>query len=368
MAAFFNPFCCCDSGADMSLLHQVLQDIDQRDAAKPILPHRLQMNQDSAEPTAAMACSGSEKSGFNFSAYVRRRTFYPVFLLLLMLLPALLYFSLNNPSKSVAEHTQNVSTRHDGSVLEHHESVTAQVGIPVVSDSVVSNRSGITADGVSSVPVDSVPIHPAAVPDRIAEESEELRLLSAGPETQEKKSALATAATFVDTPSGARDSVGDRRLSVVPSGYKAQQYYLQASTFMAEKNFLQALSAVDQALALDVRDDYLAIKLRIFWELKEDEQFLQLYKQNTAIVHPYWLSVAAPGLHMLGRFDDAVRVYQQLIILQPEIVNWPLALAQALQSAGREQQALSVLESLYQQKRLTPGQQRWVEQTLKNIR
>ncbi|MCD8523446.1 MAG: tetratricopeptide repeat protein [Saccharospirillaceae bacterium] len=356
----------------MSLLHQVLQDIDQRDAAKPVLPHRLQMNQDDAAPAAAMACSGSEKSGFIVPADVSRRTFYTVFLLL-MVLPALLYFSLNNPSESVAEHTQTVSAGHDGSVLEHQESVTAQAGIPWVSDMVVSHPSGIAADGVpsvsvDSVSVDSVPIHSAAVPDRIAAESEEIRLLRAGPETQENKSALATPATSADTPSAAGDSVADRRLSVVPSGHKAQQYYLQASTYMAEKNFSQALSAVDQALALDVRDDYLAIKLRIFWELKEDQQFLQLYNQNTAIVHPYWLAVAAPGLHMLGQFDDAVRVYQQLILLQPEIVNWPLALAQALQSAGREQQALRVLESLYQQKRLTPDQQRWVEQTLKNIR
>ncbi len=357
----------------MSLLHQVLQDIDKRDAVPSALPHALQMNHESAALAASgMAYSASERahSGAFSLKELSIKSIQPLLWSALIFVPAVFYFLHHDASQpEVASSVNTVSPvtsfvaekqpgkplvlRDNNNAAEQAEALSVQALVPFAPEA--------AADPIT---VETVAAEPVAV-QRVAEKTQSsIRAL----ETQKIKPAVAAAATKNSSAFNTTNTISESRSSVVRSGQQAQQYYRQATEYMAVKQFSQALSAVDQALAIEIREDYLAIKLRIYLEQKAQDKFLQLYAQNTSVLHPYWLAVAAPGLHLFGRFDDAARVYQQLILLQPEVVNWPLALAQALQSAGRTQQARSVLEGLYQQNRLTPAQQRWVEKKLRHLR
>lgn len=328
MAAPFYAVCCCGSGAYMSLLHQVLQDIDKRDAVQPALPSSLQLDYE----TPAAAC---------FPAQFRFRRYQSVSWLLLILIPVFFYLSVpqteNIPEKAVTE-------------------VAAPAAIQsadIPADSITENTQPVPAENLTAVVAANDEIKPLTL-NTLPEEAQPLpaALTDAGKAENEKTEVHSSTSTA----------------SVVRTDQEAQQHYLQALDDLAVQQFSMALEHINQALALAGREDYLAIKLRIFLEQKEREQFLQFYAQHASVLHAYWLAVAAPGLHLFGRYDDAVRVYQQLILAQPDVVNWPLALAQALHSAGRNQQARSVLESLSQQNRLNAEQKRWVEKKLKSLR
>ena len=367
----------------MSLLHQVLQDIDKRDAVPSALPHALQMSHESAALAASgTAYSASERahSGAFSLKELSIKSIQPLLWSALIFVPAVFYFLHHDASQPEAASTVNTVTpvtsfvaekqpgkplvlRDNNNAAEQAEALSVQALVPFAPE---APADPIIAETVAAEPVAAEPVAVQRVADMSRSSAAEktqssIRAL----ETQKIKPAVAAAATKNSSAFNTTNTVSESRSSVVRSGQQAQQYYRQATEYMAVKQFSQALSAVDQALAIEIREDYLAIKLRIYLEQKAQDKFLQLYAQNTSVLHPYWLAVAAPGLHLFGRFEDAARVYQQLILLQPEVVNWPLALAQALQSAGRTQQARSVLEGLYQQNRLTPAQQRWVEQKLR---
>ncbi|MCT7360460.1 tetratricopeptide repeat protein [Thalassolituus pacificus] len=367
----------------MSLLHQVLQDIDKRDAVPSALPHALQMSHESAALAASgTAYSASERahSGAFTLKELSIKSIQPLLWSALMFVPAVFYFLHHDASQPEAASTVNTVSpvtsfvaekqpgkplvlRDNNNAAEQAEALSVQAPVPFAPEAAADP---IIAETVAAEPVAAEPVAVQRVADRSRSSTAEktqssIRAL----ETQKIKPEVDAAATKNSSAFNTTNTVSESRSSVVRSGQQAQQYYRQATEYMAVKQFSQALSAVDQALAIEIREDYLAIKLRIYLEQKAQDKFLQLYAQNTSVLHPYWLAVAAPGLHLFGRLEDAARVYQQLILLQPEVVNWPLALAQALQSAGRTQQARSVLEGLYQQNRLTPAQQRWVEQKLR---
>ncbi len=299
MAAAFYSVCRCGSGTYMSLLHQVLQDIDKRDAVQPALPPSLQL--DHEVPAAAY-----------FPVQLRFRRYQPVFWLLLILIPVFVYLSErlteDRPENVITESAREPAT---ASAEEQRsdtlaETNTADTQTSAVKDitAVVSANDKVKAVGLNVFQEDSQP-QPSA-------------LITA--EKPEKEKAEPTASVSA--------------ASVMPSDREAQQYYFQALDDLARQQFSMALEHINQALVLAEREDYLAIKLRIYLEQKERDKFLQFYAQHASVLHSYWLAVAAPGLHLFGRYDDAVRVYQQLILAQPDVVNWPLALAQALRSAG----------------------------------
>ncbi|UXD86558.1 tetratricopeptide repeat protein [Thalassolituus hydrocarboniclasticus] len=328
----------------MSLLHQVLQDIDKRDADRLMLPPSLQL-----DDSASGLNPATEYSSAVFPAHPRYRRYQPLFWLLLVL--TLGIFFLSDDFSGNPENSSDLP----GFIDRQAQSDSASISL---KNSAPANSKQSTADLNPEKPLSSEqPV--SSVPPVLTEKT------MPAERTLPEQSTPAEAS---GQKAPAKEPELNRNVSVVRSDQQAQEYYLQAMDELSRKQFSPALEHIDQALALTVRDDYLAIKLRIYLEQKEQEKFLQLYATHASVLHPYWLAVAAPGLHLFGRYDDAARVYQQLILAQPEIVNWPLALAQALHSAGRNQQARSVLENLYQQNRLTPEQKRWVEQRLKNLR
>lgn len=141
-----------------------------------------------------------------------------------------------------------------------------------------------------------------------------------------------------------------------------QSLYRQAVRFSSLGQFQQAYEVLDQAIAIEPRISYLALKLRLFLEQKDADGFIQYYRQHNGTDNSEWLTVAAPGLHMLGFFQEAAAAYERLIRQQPSIVNWPMAMSVALTEAGERGRAKQVLEWLPERYSLNPAQRQWVAQ------
>ncbi|MAS24534.1 MAG: hypothetical protein CMI03_07505 [Oceanospirillaceae bacterium] len=147
--------------------------------------------------------------------------------------------------------------------------------------------------------------------------------------------------------------------------------YLQALSALNNAQPERALNLINQVLdnaPPEVAGDYRTLKLRILLEQKDAGGFLNFYRQNAESSSLNWLAVAAPGLHMLGFSHEAVVPYQKLILRQPDVVNWPLALASAWEDQGKAAAAIAVLENTQIHYALSAEQNRWLQQRLERLR
>lgn len=149
---------------------------------------------------------------------------------------------------------------------------------------------------------------------------------------------------------------------VIRTGAEARQWYQQALIAVRQQRWDDAQQAITQALRTDPRDEYAALQLRVYLQQQRGEDFLRYYRQERQRQAPAWLSVAAPGLHLLGFYADAAVAYRQLLAQQNR-PQWALALAAALWDDGQRIQAQAVLQSI-QPARLSAEQQAWVTHIL----
>ena len=149
---------------------------------------------------------------------------------------------------------------------------------------------------------------------------------------------------------------------VIRRGAEARQWYQNALLAARNEYWREAGHAIEQALLLDSRDEYAALQLRIYLQQQETGNFIRYYRQESQRNTIGWLMVAAPGLHLLGFYDDAAGAYQRLLQQQNQ-PQWVLALAAALRDGGQLPQAQAVLQSLPLQ-RLSAEQQAWVKHIL----
>ncbi len=149
---------------------------------------------------------------------------------------------------------------------------------------------------------------------------------------------------------------------VIRTGAEARQWYQQALIAVRQQRWEDAQQAITQALRTDPRDEYAALQLRVYLQQQRSDDFLRYYRQERQRQAPAWLSVAAPGLHLLGFYADAAVAYRQLLAQQNR-PQWALALAAALWDDGQRIQAQAVLQSI-QPARLSAEQQAWVTHIL----
>jgi len=157
-------------------------------------------------------------------------------------------------------------------------------------------------------------------------------------------------------------SQGSKNTNTVTRDESHQSLYRQAVRFSSLGQFQQADEILDQAIAIEPRISYLSLKLRLLLEQKNADGFIQYYRQHNGTDNSEWLTVAAPGLHMLGFYQEAAAAYERLIHQQPSVVNWPMAMSVALAEAGESGRAKQVLAWLPERYPLNPAQRQWVAQ------
>ena len=154
---------------------------------------------------------------------------------------------------------------------------------------------------------------------------------------------------------------------------QSHQQYTYMLTLMRQKQWTKAGGIAEDLLQSDgldpsLRQKLLHNKLRILLEEKQFDQFLSFYNQHQGTDSIGWLSTAAPGLHMMAAYPEAAASYQRLIDKQPTVVNWPIALALVLEQQGQQQQAQNLFSDILASYSLQDGQRRWVENKLEGLR
>lgn len=307
----------------MSLLHQVLQDIDRR------------------EPVTALPGA--------LSAPAEQSRRFPVLTVVVTLVVVAVFVAFVLTQRSGLP---------QGAVEPALVSSAATAAVPQVAENKLAENKVVI---------------PAAAQTLVAAQRQSEAEVSAAPEqlpqvVAEERIAAPVAAVKALTADRAEHSEAVPAARVIRRHSDAQQKYLSALTALQNGQADQALLAVEQALALNSAPDYRTLKLRILLEQSDRQAFVDYYRAQRSDNDEHWLAVAAPGLHMLGYAADAVVPYQQLIVLQPGVVNWPLALAAAWEAQGKPLPARSVLENTLMHYSLTPEQRRWVTGKIQQLR
>ena len=163
--------------------------------------------------------------------------------------------------------------------------------------------------------------------------------------------------------------VVEPQLTIHRPNQQLQQDYLQiiramrAADWSLAEQYNNALLTNDK-LTSGLRQKALTNKARIFLEQKRHDEFKQFYSSQRDNHNEQWLATVAPGLHIVGAYNEAVDSYRLLSQLQPGVANWPIAMAVALEQNQQRDPARQVLENVLQQYSLSGTQQRWIEQKL----
>jgi len=318
----------------MSLLHQVLRDIDQRrgDAAAQLPPL---LRETAAAPPATARSSW--------------------WLLLAALVPVLALIWVAQPQR----------------LLPAAEPVSAPVMPPVLDPEVQEIAEPTTESTTESATATEPPALPvsqpvAAATTTIATNAEPVPT-EPEPGSEPALAVIPPAAPAPVTPEPAPAvtvvaPAEPEPPLIIRTGAEARQWYQQALAAARQQRWDEANRAIEQALRLDNQDDYAALQLRIWLQQQRRDDFIRYYQQEQRRTALSWLTVAAPGLHLLGFVPEAIGAYEQLLMQQPH-PQWSLALAAALRDNGEPQRARAILQRV-PRAQLNPAQQRWTEQIL----
>lgn len=289
----------------MSLVHQVLKEIDQRSGQTPDIPPALRYPQQESVSVVGWSLA---------------------LLLLLIILSAAWYFWPAAPEKTAP---------------------------PVPPGQVDVTKPGVLKQ-------------PSVVPQQVRPFSE---TRVAPPLVKTLKEPPASAGKTTAAAEQQAALVVEPQLTIHRPNQQLQQDYLQiiramrAADWSLAEQYNNALLTNDK-LTSGLQQKALTNKARIFLEQKRYDEFKQFYSSQRDNHNEQWLATVAPGLHIVGAYNEAVDSYRRLSQLQPGVANWPIAMAVALEQNQQRDPARQVLENVLQKYSLSGAQQRWIEQKL----
>ncbi|GGY38166.1 hypothetical protein GCM10011297_09140 [Bacterioplanes sanyensis] len=372
----------------MSLVHKVLQDIDQRQGDAPSLPPGLQAKepQRSIWPALAMAALlllvvlvvawrllvtptvEAERPAPTLAQPADTEATQP---------------SLATPSESrEPAHVANLSTAPSAAVNDRVEPDSLQDESLTLEDEspTLEGEPDVSAEPVISQSTVKVPAVPAAVNEHKSDE------LSASPSATKAVVDLAPERAIAEvkesndfsnepSPPAAQVEATAKAMNPAPARVtrrgdgereqfaKALQQ-MQNGQWSAAQQQLQPLLESQNDTAL-VR--YRTAYLRTLVEQQLWTEMLQFYRQHQSITAASWLAVAAPGLHMAGEHRLAAPAYRQLMRQQPQQASWPLALLWLYRQMQQPEAARQLLPQLARYPNLNAQQRRWLQQQAQEL-
>ncbi len=140
-----------------------------------------------------------------------------------------------------------------------------------------------------------------------------------------------------------------------------ENYYIRAVTYYRNGDWQRALSQLEEAIRLGPAIEYPALQARIYLEQGMRDEFIAASEKYAANQSRTWLSTVAPGLHMFGQYQAAAEHYSRLIQQEPRNAQWAIARTQAQIDAGAIVAAQQSLEFLTENYPLSKPQQDWVK-------
>jgi len=354
----------------MSLVHDVLKEIDQRDGQSPPVPQAFLLTEESSSPL------GWFTGGAALLAVVVAVT-------------AWWYFS-DNPMEAAAVTGAQLVEKNTAVVSPAFATDTTRTD----AESRPGNTTGKPAEkkgDTSGAGVEgNFPEIQIATPIvKTIEEPSVVATVVSRTSTATSNSATAASNTY-DAVSNTSDvtaqavaqqpqraAIEGSHLEIHRRDQLHRERYIKTMKAMRAGNWQQAMFDNETLLAAEgltseLHKKALGNKLRIYLEQKRFAEFLEFYRQKNTQPEiqrsEIWLTTVAPGLHMVGAYEEAINSYRLLSKLQPQVSNWPIAMALALEENQQADQARRVLSDLLQQYSLPTSQRQWVEQKLASLR
>ncbi|WP_419813210.1 tetratricopeptide repeat protein [Bacterioplanoides sp.] len=366
----------------MSLVHQVLKDIDQREQQEPVVPQAFILSEPKSTGLSALSgwgavLTGVAALGIAVAGYVgwnqlatpeTESANNKVVKLNYQSIPeikpqvafeseALIPVVTEPPElKQITEQIENSGLTETPEVVES-QLAEVQIAETQLTETHVSEVAEVPEDKAS---------------DTSENEASKL-LVKTDSEPEIKAANIKEAIVTVPEVVVAAADKPQAHMQVNRDGHEVRDQYLEVKNAMrfgqwqkAEKINTRLLQRDD--LNNDIRNKALSHQLRIYLEQQNFSRFLSFYQQHQNISDLTWLATLAPGLHMAGAYDDAIASYQQLIQLQPEKADWPVAMASALEQNQQAAQALAVLSEVLNRYTLSASQRQWLEQKRADLR
>jgi len=347
----------------MSLVHDVLKEIDQRDGQSPPVPQAFLLPEESSSPVGWFIGTAA-------------------LLALVVAVTAWWYFSDNAMEAAAVTDTQPVKEN------------TAVVSPAFVTDaartdtaSTTGNTTGKSAEKKDDTRIggleENFPESQVATPIvKTIEEPGVIATAVSNTSTATINTSTATNSTSNVTAEAAaqqpqRAVIEGSHLEIHRRDQLHRERYMKTMKAMRAGNWQQAMFENEALLAAEgltpeLHKKALSNKLRIYLEQKRFAEFLEFYRQKHTQPEiqrsEIWLTTVAPGLHIVGAYKEAIDSYRLLSKLQPQVSNWPIAMALALEENQQADQARRVLSDLLQQYSLPTPQRQWVEQKLASLR
>lgn len=363
----------------MSLIHQVLQDLDGR-----------------------REFQSGEVAGYAEEHQVQRLAIWPALVVSIICAASVIYFSdyfrsedpitIISPLPVIPEAEPNIVKAVESNVLSQTAARTvmqsstepttqleptnelpellsvtpAESALALLVEPVVVNESDVSSDALFQL-VDE-PVNSPSISD----DSQAVNLVLGAEQKNTKTKTVSSSSAIKKTPSNTQVEETQKVSEKTPTASitrrtSAEDYYVKAVAYYRNGDWQASLLELENASKLSGAIDYQAMKARIFLEQGLRDQFYAVYQSNSENRNISWLSVIAPGLHMFGLYSDAVDQYSRLSSLQPGNVEWPIAKTQALVDAGMVSQAKSELRHIEENYSLNEQQSSWLRYQQKTL-
>lgn len=359
----------------MSLIHQVLQDLDSRREFQPgevagyAEEHQVQRLAIWPALVVSIVCAVSV---IYFSDYFRSEE--PI--TIISPLPVIPVAEPNIvkvvesdvlPQPSVQPLVQPSNQSEPTNELPELLSVTpAESALALLVEPEVVNVSDVSSDALFQL-VDE-PVNSPSIPD----DNQSVDLVLGAEQKSITTKTVSSSSIIKKAPSNTQVEVAPKASKKSPTASvirrtSAEDYYVKAIAYYRNGDWQASLLELENASKLSGVIDYQAMKARIFLEQGLRDDFYAVYQSNSENRNISWLSVIAPGLHMFGLYSDAVDQYSRLSSLQPGNVEWPIAKTQALVDAGMVSQAKSELQHIEENYSLNDQQSSWLRYQQKTL-
>jgi hypothetical protein len=359
----------------VSLIHQVLQDLDSRREFQPgevagyAEEHQVQRLAIWPALVVSIVCAVSV---IYFSDYFRSEE--PI--TIISPLPVIPVAEPNIvkvvesdvlPQPSVQPLVQPSNQSEPTNELPELLSVTpAESALALLVEPEVVNVSDVSSDALFQL-VDE-PVNSPSIPD----DNQSVNLVLGAEQKSITTKTVSSSSIIKKAPSNTQVEVAPKASKKSPTASvirrtSAEDYYVKAIAYYRNGDWQASLLELENASKLSGVIDYQAMKARIFLEQGLRDDFYAVYQSNSENRNISWLSVIAPGLHMFGLYSDAVDQYSRLSSLQPGNVEWPIAKTQALVDAGMVSQAKSELQHIEENYSLNDQQSSWLRYQQKTL-
>jgi len=322
----------------MSLIHQVLNDLDERRDMRH-----------------------GEIIGYADNDEGTRLMIWPALVISVLAAVLVLYFSHYFDTDAM--------TVNRGAIPIIPVSGSNPAIVPVIAEVTEPEMSELSDIRSSEIlaPKEEVPAAEAViidVPVKPAPAEDNHLLAEVEPATLEKPEALPAPASIKTDHASVTDAVSgpqDVPRTQVVRRTDPETYYIRAVTYYRNGDWQRALSQLEEATAMGAAIEYPALQARIYSEQGMRDEFITLYNRYSANQSKVWLSTIAPGLHMFARYEDAVTHYSELMRIEPGNTKWAIARTQAQIDAGALSDAKRSLQFLSENYQLSVPQKAWVD-------